>query len=326
MSNFIDPNPERFIPAAEIRSRIDLGYDAAFGVSGSPECQIRLLPSEKRMEVLVKEGHSPSVVEDFENLEMGRVSLDNSEWNFVRISWDEFDPLNSYYFYCAVVDRVQLKGETLATAVDITLQEYRGLLRRRDSLSLEMEIGLFGEVLVLDALIDSIGVESSLDSWLGPLSEEHDFVLPEIDLEVKTTSSEPREHWISSVYQLRRTGLRPLSLLSIQVTKQTKELDCSLSLPELISKVRGKTSHRTSDFEDRLKAVGFYFEPELYKTRWALRTPILEFAVDDNFPKITPEELNLIKLTDKEIRDIRYKLSLQDREPSDPTLLVKWNL
>ena len=76
-----------------------------------------------------------------------------------------------------------------------------------------------------------------MNSWRGPIGEEHDFGMSAPDVEVKTTLGERREHWISTATQLVPTGDRPLYLLSIQLTSAALDSGQHPSRPGLIGPV-----------------------------------------------------------------------------------------
>jgi hypothetical protein len=87
----------------------------------------------------------------------------------------------------------------------------------RQEMDKTVQVGLFGELLVLNTLmIPSIG-STAVDQWSGPDYERHDFAGDRLDLEVKTTRKSRAEHEISRFDQLRvRDGCR-LLFVSIQV-------------------------------------------------------------------------------------------------------------
>ncbi len=117
---------------------------------------------------------------------------------------------DAYPVLCAVADRVQLDGQTIGTAISSTLRQLGHLLRAEDALSREAETGLVGELALLTGMIGVYGPADAVKTWRGGHGEEHDFGLPGVDLEVKTTISERRVHWVSSLTQLVPTGDRPL--------------------------------------------------------------------------------------------------------------------
>ena len=239
---------------------------------------------------------------------MSTAVLDDQSWRSLSIEWVSA-PVEAYLFACAVTDRVQLSGETLAMASDVVLRGMRDLLRREDSLSRDEEVGLAGELVVLVSLMKQSGASSALESWLGVYGEEHDFCLGSIDLEVKSTTSEERIHWITSATQLLPLPGRSLRLVSVQLSP--KNGTSALTLPELAELAIETAEGRGSDVEDRLELVGYRrSDQDLYRTSWALRSSVLEYLVDEEFPRLTSVELAKIGPSTSLISEVSYRVHL----------------
>jgi hypothetical protein len=219
--------------------------------------------------------------------------------------------IDGHAMLCAMADRIQLEGLDPMRAVAETLQQWREVLAARKRSSTEQEVGLVGELLVLEAL-QTIAGASALEAWRGAANEEHDFGLDQMDVEVKTTSTERRTHWISSATQLQRTQDRPLTLVSIQITRGGKS---GRTLPAIIGDLR-KSLDRES-FNTKLSRLGWDDDlSDLYPERWIVRTEPAAFAVDDAFPAITPSILATTVADAGLVTDLRYRLDLTDRNPS----------
>jgi hypothetical protein len=290
----------------------------SYGVDGKPACRIEVRPMEKTIDLLVLNDQSIPDTSGLRNLEALRISNGSEDWNCLRLIWTH-TPIESYTFVCLVIDRVQIQGESLASATDVALAGLRGLLRKDRSLTREQEVGLFGELLVLDVLADQFGSNVAMNSWIGANNEEHDFGLSSNDFEVKTTTSEHRTHWISSSTQLMALTNRELRLISIQITPRS--LGKAATLPELITRVASKVDNHSGKYWKKLEIVGYFDDDEdLYKTKWALRTDIQEFQINNQFPKITPNELEKIGVNGTEVPEVRYRISLDGKIPAAPIL------
>lgn len=299
---------DRHPAAAEIQKQVDGGLPVALGVPGIPECQIRVFPTDRVVEILVRGDLTKPSVDKLARLRSSTRTLEGDEWGSLTIEWAQ-SPIEAYLFACAVTDRVQLQRDPLATAVDIVLREMRDIFRLQDALPREAEIGLFGELIVLLSLPSNRSLSALIDAWQGAQSEEHDFTLSDVDLEVKTTSAEERTHVISSLWQLEPVPGRQLRLVSIQVTPKTGQ--SSLTLPELVEIVLTRAGSRGSDLVEKLERVGYLIQDQdLYRTAWALRDSILEFVVDASFPKLTPSELQTLTVGANFISDVRYRIKL----------------
>ena len=119
-----------------------------------------------------------------------------------------------YHFAVAVTERM-VSGEVSAPeAVTAELQCFADLLAERAILGVERRIGLLGELLFLERLTASNGVQM-LDCWVGPEAEPHDFRLDTREIEVKTTVAPKRVHVIHGGEQLVASKGCSLFLLSV---------------------------------------------------------------------------------------------------------------
>ncbi len=231
----------------------------------------------------------------------------------------------AYPVLCAVADRVQIDDLGLASALASTIRLLDQLLRRDTGLTLEREIGLLGELLILRSLCDRLEVADAVAAWRSGEAEEHDFSAYGIDIEVKTTSSERRAHWIASLTQLVPTGNRPLWLVSHQVTRAGAGE--GRSLRDLVADVRavvGEGETRDS-LERRLTTAGWADACErTIRDRWLRRAPSLAFPVRADFPRLTPALLSDSGLSLVRISDVRYRIDLTGLPPATqlPDVLV----
>lgn len=88
-------------------------------------------------------------------------------------------------------------------------------------MSATVQVGLFGELFVLNNLMIPCLGPTAIDQWSGPESERHDFVGDGLHLEVKTTRKSRPEHEISRLDQLTVPAERGLLFVSIQVEQSS---------------------------------------------------------------------------------------------------------
>jgi hypothetical protein len=231
----------------------------------------------------------------------------------------------AYPVLCGIADRVQIDGLSLASALASTIRLLDQLLRRDSGLALEREVGLLGELLILRSLCGLLGAADAIAAWRSGEAEEHDFAAYGIDVEVKTTSSERRTHWIASLTQMVPTGDRPLWLVSHQLTRAGAGE--GRSLPEVVADVRavvGEGETRAS-LERRLTSAGWADAyGKTIRDRWLRRAPSLAFLVGADFPRLTPALLNDAGLSLVRISDVRYRIDLTGLPPATqlPDILV----
>ena len=175
-----------------------------------------------------------------------------------------------------------------------------------------------GELMVVESLLDRAGADDVLNWWVGPQSEQHDFALPAVDLEVKTTLSERRRHVISGTEQLRPNPARPLWLVSIQLTRTGS--GAGRSLAGIVTDLKERL-HGDSRFHAALGGLGWADEDaELYDQRYLPRDAPLAYVVDETFPAVTEERLRAVVPHADLISDLTYRVDLTDRTPGDPGL------
>ncbi|PLC10917.1 hypothetical protein AUQ48_16565 [Kocuria flava] len=224
--------------------------------------------------------------------------------------------MEAYGMVLSVVDGMR-SGQNFADAADSALRHLRMLLKARRRLSEQQQIGLLGELLVLQGLVERIGAGAALDSWLGPLAEEHDFVFATYDVEVKTTVSERRVHMISGDTQLQASPGRPLWLISLQLTRAGTRSGVTLS--DQITRVRSLLDTGRPDFDDHLENLGWLdIDDPLYDERFLWRAEPLAYLVDDDFPAVTHERLAATVPRIDLITRLSYAVDVTDLDNATP--------
>jgi hypothetical protein len=224
-----------------------------------------------------------------------------------------------YSMLCAVADRIQLGHVAPLAALEETLEVWGRLLARRARLSREKEIGLVGELLLLHALATTWTPAQAVASWRGPTGEEHDFGLPTLDLEVKTTTSERRRHWINTATQLVPSPDRELWLTSIQITGAGA--GHGQDLPGLVDSVGSLIASEPAEsrFRAVLASIGWSDDQrDLYIQRWQIRSKPRAMLVDASFPALTGVSLASLGLDTGHITQLRYEIDITDQPSSAP--------
>jgi hypothetical protein len=221
-----------------------------------------------------------------------------------------------------IADRIQLEQLDFATAVIATLADFRELLEGTPALSPQRELGLFGELTVLDCLVSGMRGSEAVAAWRGPNGDEHDFDLGCGDLEVKCTTSEKRIHWIGSLSQLNPTPGRRLWLLSIQLTTGLEE---AVTISELIGKLRSRLAESgRDDFEVKLYAAGWRdgYSAKV-RRRFRLRSAPLLLPVTANFPALTHDRVAASGMDISRLREIAYSIDVGGlaEEPCPPAAI-----
>ena len=310
---------ERHLSWPNLVQYLDAGAPAIVRIAGAPDVYLVIEPDEQRIAL---RGPWPAAG-DVPDLAQYR-HLDTKVGADAEGDWVEFAVSGSgvlreaYPMLVAVADHVQLHGDAMGTAIGRVLSSYRELLSSLGRLSEHQELGLYGELLVLDHLIGSMGEHRAVGSWRGPTREEHDFGLDKVDLEVKTTLSEDRSHRISSLTQLEPSPDRDLWLVSVQLT--TRGVG-GTTLTELVERTMNRLSGPALKalFAGRLADAAW--DPahsHLYIRRFAQRSQVLTFKVTREFPAITARRLGSAGLPIERFSHVSYILHTAGLPPDLP--------
>ena len=303
-------NNDRHLNLESLKEYLRAGSPAVIPIKGEPPIHLIIEPSDERIAI---RGPWPDTGE-IPDLARYR-HLDTRVGTGAGGDWVEFAVCGrpvmqeAYPVLLAVADRVQLHDDRMGTAIERVLNSYHELLSSLGRLDENKELGLHGELFVLEYLITSVGERTAVGSWRGPTGEEHDFGLSGFDIEVKTTLSEDRSHRISSLTQLAPSPNRDLWLVSIQLTASRLG---GTTLPELIAQITNQLSSPQVSrlFGKRLADIGW--DPahsHLYTRRFALRSEVLTFRITPEFPAITAQSLQAAGIPIERITDVSYVLN-----------------
>lgn len=314
------PDDHDALTPETLAAYFEAGHPAEQRLSEEPLCVLGIDPPRGELTLRTPATGSDIDVSAYRMIRTDIVEEPGDETVWFRVTVEargiEYE---AYSLLQSVTDQLQ-QGDDLERALHVALDAFRGLLARAPRLSEDQEIGLFGELVALDRLIDGVGETEALAAWLGPRAEEHDFVLGEADVEVKTTRSERRIHVIHGLGQLTPTPGRPLHLMSVQVTGAGAAGN-GQTLPELIERIRRRLRSGRTDFDDRLTDCGWEDAQadRLYTTRLLVRSEPRFYTVDGAFPAITSAGLSRIVTRPELVRSIDYRIDVTDLEPEGTT-------
>jgi hypothetical protein len=298
----------RHLDREGLRQYLSAGTPAVLKIEGSPALYLIVEPTAQtlRLRVLSAKNTLPDV-SAYKNLAAEIVYWRAAQWCQLSIVGPVI--VDAYPVLIAIADRIQMLGAGFAAATRSALEAFRELLAAGTGLSPEAETGLFGELLVLQHLLNKIAPQMALDAWRGHEPEEHDFGLPDLDLEVKTTTSETRVHWINSLTQLRPTLTRPLYLGSLQLTAGGAN---GFTLTDMVARTEAATPVQLREIlRGKLSRAGWQdAAAPAHVRRFRLRTKPQLYAVVDDFPTLTPEKL--AAMASDAIVELRYMIDLSD--------------
>ena len=299
------------------------GPPSAIRVPGSPEALLVFAPGASGGVALrvAWDGAEVPDLTGYEHLTAAVVRTGRQAWAELAID-DVNVARRAFPVLWVIIDRIQLRNTSFDTAVVSTLADFRELLVEASGLSGDREVGIVGELLVLNALMTTLGTDEAIGAWRGASREEHDFDLGAGDMEVKTTLAETRTHWIGSLSQLEPTPGRRLWLLSVQLT--TGHADAQ-TLPELIAALRARlTGTQLASFEVRLHQAEWRDEySATTRRRFRLRSVPLLLAVGKEFPALTRARVAVCGMPLERLRELAYSIDVTglSAEASPPRAL-----
>jgi len=173
-------------------------------------------------------------------------------------------------------------------------------------LSEERIKGLMGELLFLKNDLFPDGESKAVESWIGCLRNEKDFVTGTGWYEIKSIGTKRHTVSISSIEQLE-SGSEGLEgfLVVCRFTKTNRENPLGMSLNDLVLDIMGDISGpRVKErFNTKLASAGYGYDPDYDEIRYEY--VITEYyRVDEDFPRLRRNEIR------KEIISAQYEISI----------------
>lgn len=309
---------DRHLTLSGVRRYLQAGTPGDILVPGPPDAYLVIAGAGRGIWILVRASGSAAVpdLRSYEHLDTDTVHWRQEHW--LRLTVRTVHRLEDLYpLLCLVLDAIQLHGRSFAAAVNEALDAYHDVLVQRGALSEAAQIGLVGELLALRHLTGVLGAERAAAAWVAGDDEEHDFALDHVDVEVKTTASSRRAHWISSTTQLEPKSGRRLYLLSFQITRAG--LGEGHTLPALANAARDRAGSAEPEVSHNLSGSGYRDrDADLYPIRWSLRDWPVTYLIDAGFPALTPSRLAAAVPQASRVTALSYQLDLETYRPSEP--------
>lgn len=230
-----------------------------------------------------------------------------------------------YHFAVAVAEREVVDKRSAIEAVSLELRCFTDLLEEKSIMGTERQLGLLGELLFLERLIEKKG-RVALDAWLGPISEPHDFRIEASEFEIKTTMSPHRIHTIHGTEQMVPSKGCSLYLVSVLLGPIGASIGFSLSDKiEQISNQLAQEPLRLSQFSTALERCGFRAADRAhYGRRFSMRRPMGLVPVDGSFPKITRLTIqDALGPVASRVESLQYDVNVEGLEHEDGTAEFK---
>lgn len=207
--------------------------------------------------------------------------------------------------------------ETRTHALFMRISAWQKFMKSTErTLNAEKELGLFGELTVLQAWLDAGGSPQHLSAvWTGPVRDAHDFTFDKSHgLEVKTSLGHaPFVAKISSLLQLDTKECPDLHLCAVFA----EECDEGRTLGELVKALESglPTPAIREEFHSKVITCGLSTEL-LEKTKRRLSVQRLLCARADELPRITPQSA-------PGVLSARYEINLTD-DAGEPVASAGW--
>ena len=199
---------------------------------------------------------------------------------------------NRDMFRLLCYDMLESSRAASADPLKCLLQRYLAWRRmfsgvRPDLLNEQEQKGLCGELLFLLEEIERIGAKDAVDSWMGPLDKDQDFITSDSWAEIKSVRLAAESVKISSLEQLAPTVPGLLVVYKIESTNAV-EAD-RFSLYELIVRVQERICASTDaclTFYEKLSDAGCVPDEETYKNTFFVLKDKAVYEVREDFPKL----------------------------------------
>lgn len=296
---------------------VTAGVWASIPISGVPEALLTVDGPNDTLRLEIEwDGEEPPTVADYVHISTSARFHKGKNWAILAVHGSRFFA-EAYPLLRSVADLIQLESDTFADAVRKSLASYHDLLAATSPMPIRDEIGLYGELLVVSHLINTVGPHDAMKAWRGGDEwEEHDLGLAGDDVEVKTTTSDNRHHWISTLDQLKPTLGRKLWLLSIQLTGAGASE--AARLPDVVAQVEEQLpSELQISFRSRIARTRYQpAQPHDSFRLLRLRSIPACFLVDENFPRIDRDILARGGAPVAGLAEVNYAIRLDGLTPN----------
>jgi hypothetical protein len=277
-----------------LERRLQQGHPFTEPIPGNPAAELNFDPATALLSLVID--HPSRRLPRIEPLELTLAVETRPDMPpRLRVGTRDRNLYRYFYDFCAeVVDETRSARVDVAVAIDGVWGAWVQLLDRDAILSQEKQVGLLGELWLVDRLASLNGWAIALEQWHTAANAEHDFALAHLDIEVKSTTSKARVHVIGSPSQLEPAAGRPLFLLSIQLTKGPALAEGSFSLAGVVLRLAASIPdlELRGRFHEKLRSIGYRSEHERhYGETYCHRSAPVLIEVNDSFPRITNAHL-----------------------------------
>lgn len=211
-----------------------------------------------------------------------RLLYEEYEELFLRLCWDMIDYSSSSTEPIKDLIKRYLSWQRL-------LQE-----KKKTVLSFQQQKGLLGELLYMQEIGETIGIQDTVKYWVGPDGSDQDYIFEESWTEVKAISAAAEAVQISSLQQLNQ---EKDGLLMVYMLEKTTPGQERVNLVQMVSKIRALIGNDwicRDHFEMKLFKYGYRNdeESEYDKNQFRLIKKTA-YEVNGQFPRLTERNVSV---------------------------------
>lgn len=195
-------------------------------------------------------------------------------------------------FEALCVDLISVVSITTSPATafaEVTkrLGAWQACLRiRKTGLSLEEQIGLVGELLVLGIIADVTGYPAAVRAWKGPANGIHDFEEMGTAIEVKSVLGIGTHIHISRIDQLEFAGLSRLVIARLRFRQGQDGQNLPSYVNSLRSDILSKEPVALADFDEKILKAGYLSIDERLYNGSFMHEGLCYYVVNEEFPRL----------------------------------------
>lgn len=266
---------------------------------------------EERYGFCIKNSHILTINNDEINLKGISIKkiINNEKLNNLYLILNKKDDYDIFQCLCEdlilTAKKYNESGEIIS-AIEDRLKRWHQLLKSETflGLSTEVQMGLFSELLFLKKyLINEMGINNAIISWVGPESDKQDFLTKSSIIEIKSYRPTKGEivH-ISSIGQLENSA-KPLFLVAYGLTLSDNGLSISEMIDSIVTLIDDE--HTQEILELKLFEYGYIFGvSDKKKLNKFIVDSEKGFSVIEGFPRIKSKDIV------KQITSVKYSLDL----------------
>lgn len=305
----IEPNVAKNVLWDELKQQLEQDVRVPNPMRGSRNLILYSDPSKKLELYIPINGEDCDVELKIRAIKTRIETLDRIDYFVLSISNSELFEY-FYAFSTYIDDEFTTSDSGLESSIKSTTKKWKELTKEELSRD-DIEKGLLGELWVLDKLIEVLGSEAIQD-WRGSDGDRHDFRFGNKELEVKTTSSSERTHYISSINQLEPSVDCLLTLISLQISP-TRAKTKNLTVKKLKTKISKRINSPDYQTLFNLKLQDYVNDHvslvDTMNTSYVFASDPMAIDVDESFPKISNEEYTALEAHTR-ISDLKYRLNV----------------